>query len=213
MKKIAILVALAMAATASFGAINILWSNYGFLSGATDGVYATQDASSLLWELVYTSGSSIAEPTLNTQTGAISYGSGDEVLSSRLWEKGSADITVTDKVASSAESSQLAMDLDYACLDGGSPSYVNPDYVKSSGGIYAAVFQYCSNGDVYYAVTDLNTGINWANEMAAADEVHFNMQDDTKIANYLGTIIPEPATMGLLGLGSLAMVLRRKLRK
>ena len=68
---------------------------------------------------------------------------------------------------------------------------------------------------VYYALTELNTGINWANEMGAADTVNFDMSSDTKIANYLGTVtqVPEPATMSLLGLGALAMVLRRKLRK
>ncbi len=215
MKKIAILVALAMAATASFGAINIAWENYGFLSGATDGVYATQDADSILWELVYTASDSIAAPTMDESTGAISYGS-DEVLSSRLWKAGSTDVVVTDKVATSKPSeSPMTFDLEYACFDGGKAAYVNLDYTQSSGGIYAAVFQYCSNGDVYYALTDLNTGINWANEMGAADEVNFNMTDDTVIATKLGTVttVPEPATMSLLGLGALAMVLGLTLRK
>ena len=215
MKKIAILVALAMAATASLGAINIEWSNYGFLSGATDGVYATQDADSILWELVYTASDSLATPVLDESTGAISYGS-DQVLSSRIWKNGSTQVDVTDVVSTTTSSqTPLTFDLDYACFDGGAAAYKNLDYKQSSGGIYAAVFQYCSNGDVYYALTDLNTGINWANEMGAADTVNFNMSDDTTIATKLGTVttVPEPATMSLLGLGALAMVLRRKLRK
>jgi len=37
----------------------------------------------------------------------------------------------------------------------------------------------------------------------------FNLPDSFKTDK----VIPEPATMGLLGLGALAMVLRRKLRK
>jgi hypothetical protein len=218
MKKIAILTALAMAATASFAAINIQWSNYGFLSGADSSKYATQDAESILWELVYTSGSSITDPTLNTETGAISYGSGDEVLSSRLWNKGSDAITVTDTVASSATSESLTMDLAYATIASGKASYFNPDYTKSSGGIYAAVFQYMEDGTVYFQTTALNTAINWANTMSAADEVNFNMEDDEQIAKYLGKVdgpagVPEPATMSLLGLGALAMVIRRKLSK
>ena len=116
---------------------------------------------------------------------------------------------------STSSQNPLTFDLDYACFDGGAAAYKNLDYKKSAGGIYAAVFQFCSDGAVYYEVTELNSAINWANEMGAADTVNFNMSDDTKIANYLGTVtqVPEPATMGLLGLGALAMVLRRKLRK
>lgn len=214
MKKIAILTALAMAATASFAAINISWGDYGFLSGADASKYATQDADSILWELVYTTSSSIATPTLDTVTGAISYGS-DEVLSSRLWEKGSDVITVTDKVASSNPSPNLTFDLDFAFTEG---SYINKDYTKSSGGIYAAVFQYMADGKVFYALTALNSDINWANEMSASDNVWFDMENDVQISSYLGQIeqptpVPEPATMSLLGLGALAMVIRRKLRK
>jgi hypothetical protein len=215
MKKIAILMALAMVATASLGAINVEWSCWGFLSGVEgSSLYATEEADSILWELVYTSGSSIATPVLDESTGAISYGS-DQVLSSRLWESGSADVAVTDVVESKTPSAQLLMDIEGGCLDSEGASYKNLDYTQSSGGIYSAVFQFCSNGDVYYALTDLNTGINWANEMSAADQVCFNMEEDIKIATKLGTVttVPEPATMSLLGLGALAMVLRRKLRK
>lgn len=214
MKKIALLTALAMAATASFAAININWSNWGFLSGVEGSdLYATQEADSILWELVYTAGDSITAPTLNAN-GTISYGDGDVVLSSRYWENGSDAIQITDSVATSQASPAITMDLDYATPIGDT-IYVNPDYAQSSGGIYAAVFQFVSDGKVYYEVTELNKNINWANEMSAADDVNFDMENDTRIANFLGEIqpVPEPATMSLLGLGALAMVIRRKLRK
>ncbi|MBP5787087.1 MAG: PEP-CTERM sorting domain-containing protein [Kiritimatiellae bacterium] len=214
MKKIAILTALAMAATASFAAINVQWTNYGFLSGADVSSYATQDADMLLWELVYTANSSITTPTLDTTSGAITYGAGDEVLSSRLWERGSDTIEITDVTGTTQPSPTITMDLDYATPIGDA-FYVNPNYSQSVGGIYAAVFQYMADGSVYYEVTELNTDINWANTMSASDKVNFDMENDTRIATYLGQVtpVPEPATMSLLGLGALAMVIRRKLSK
>ena len=116
--------------------------------------------------------------------------------------------------STSRTSPAITMDLDYATPIGDA-IYVNPNYSQSGGGIYAAVFQYMADGSVYYQMTELNTNINWANEMSAADEVNFDMEGDTRIATYLGQVtpVPEPATMSLLGLGALAMVIRRKMSK
>ena len=60
----------------------------------------------------------------------------------------------------------------------------------------------------------------WAKTYGGDGEKWYSNQEGAGGANYegmftynSGTVIPEPATMSLLGLGALAMVLRRKLRK
>lgn len=217
MKKIAIMAALTVAATASFGAIAINWSTYGFLSGADENKYASQDGVKLLWDLVYTTESAITDPTYNK--GEIQYSSTDEVLSRREWNAGSTAMVVTDLVVpkEDTKSGQLTWDPDWGCIDVGSPTYKNFDYTKTGGGVYSAVFQFMADGTVYYDLTPLEMGVNWSiGEKDGAQRVWFgDGQHDYQISKtlYQVTPVPEPATMSLLGLGALAMVIRRKLRK
>lgn len=223
MKKTAILAVMAVAATTSFGTVSINWSNYGFTSGADANTYATQDGVKLVWDLVYTTASAVTTPTLDTKTGEIKYASTDEVLSRRIWDKNDEanknNWVVTDLVTSStASSTPLVADLTYASIKTGSSMYKNfDDETRTSGGIYAAVFQYMADGQVYGAWTEVNTGINFYNTKSGkADTVHFGgASKDVQIATDMGKVtqVPEPATMSLLGLGALAMVIRRKLRK
>jgi len=225
MKKIAIMAVLAVAATTTFGAISINWDAYGFLSGADATKYASQDGSKLVWDLVYTSASSITGPEYNEETKAIEYASTDTVLSRRTWEEGSDQMTVEDLVVSAtASATPLTWDVEGGCIDTGAKTYKNYDDTRSSGGIYAAVFQYFIDeaGEItkiYNELTKLNTSINWAaTPTGGSDKVSFNAKADTQISNLLyeskqPTVVPEPATMSLLGLGALAMVIRRKLRK
>jgi hypothetical protein len=217
MKKIAIMAALAVAATTTFGAISINWDAYGFLSGADSSKYASQDGVKLVWDLVYTTASSITAPTYDEGTSSIKYASTDTVLSRRTWEEGSTEMKVDDLVTSAtASSSPLVWDVDGGCIDTGSKTYKNYDDTRDAGGIYAAVFQYMSDGTIYTAMTELNSNINWAaTPTGGSDKVSFNSKADTQISTllYKPTVVPEPATMSLLGLGALAMVIRRKLRK
>ena len=221
MKKVLIGLTVALMAVSSFGGLYVLWGDgYGFLSGADTDKYIFSDSATtqVIWDLVYTTSDSVATPTLNTSTGAIDFGS-DVLVSERVGTPnsdltgGSAD--VTDVLASASASDTPLTYEEYGNVVGAnSPQYSNSNPGYSSGNLYAAIFQYTSSGDVYYSLTSILTP-NWANDgMAPPDECHFSFEGDTQLS-LLGTVsqIPEPATMSLLGIGALAMVLRRKLRK
>lgn len=221
MKKVLIGLLVALMAASSFAGILVLWDTGGFLSG-TDGnpyVFDSDDESTtkLVWDLVYTTDSSITTPVLDETTGEITYGANDKIISQRIATPGADKVNtvITDIIGSSQVSvTPQAMDA------GGylnTAKYQNSEFPYSSGGLYAAVFQYTSDNTVYYAVTDLfsGTSVNWSNDGSApATEVCFDLMNDTQLEK-LGsfTPVPEPATMSLLGLGALAMVIRRKLRK
>ena len=222
MKKALIGLMVALMAVSSFGGLYVQWDGYGFQSGAdaSTGILADSATTKVIWDLVYTTADS-ANFTLNTSSGAIEYGS-DSVISEREITKldtPSGDQygtgVVTDIIASS-QASQTPVTLGDYCyaLNGEYLQYNNANPGYTSGNIYAAIFQYTASGDVYYAVTALVTP-NWAsNGMGGVDKANFSMDSDTSLS-LLGTVsqIPEPATMSLLGIGALAMVLRRKLRK
>ena len=216
MKKALVGLMVALMAVSSFGGLYVYWDNGGVLSGANPSQYILQDSSTtqVIWDLVYTTSDSLTTPTLNESTGAIDYGS-DAVISERdINPAGQA--TVTDVIASTTPS-KTGIEFDEYLF--GTPSellYKNDNPGYTSGNLYAAIFQYTSSGDVYAAFTSIvPEQWTWApGSLATPTAVHFNLDDDTSLS-YFGhvTQIPEPATMSLLGLGALAMMIRRKLRK
>ena len=233
MKKTLLAVAMACIATASFGWISVSWDAFCLNGYQEDGTVATADAdtASILWEMVYTTQSSVAKPTMDS-TGAITYQSGDQIVASRTWSSESAGTMLLKNLVSEDGASYLSKDdvtatsldfdaeLGYITTEGGA-AFKHQYYNASAGSVYAAVFQYLSNGDVYWASTSLVTPESW--DGSKVEPFPTNVDDDWSENGVSGwaklgsitppTEVPEPATMSLLGLGALAMVIRRKLRK
>lgn len=230
MKKIAMLLLAAMAASVAFGGINVQWNSKQGFQGP-NGKFVPQDTESyrFVWDLVYTASDSIGTPTLTAtskdDSDIVSYGS-DVVLSRRelldgaVWTDGKTPVTVTDKLTTDVASSDDLAWSDKAKVSGTKVySNYSSNFSYTSGGVYMAVFQIMSDGTVNYATSDLlksGAGLilgRTSPDMTAADSIDFGSAVTS--LRYFDTIqtIPEPATMSLLGLGALAMVIRRKLRK
>ena len=218
MKKALVGLMVALMAVSSFGGLFVEWNGWGFESGADSTIGALADSSTtqIIWDLVYTTSDSLTAPTMDEHTGELDYGS-DTVVSERLITP-NGDTTgtgvVTDNLATTKPSDTPISFGDYVYNLNGSLQYSNFDPGYTSGNIYAAIFQYTANGDVYAAFTEIVTP-TWANDgKGAPDKANFSMDTDTSLS-YFGhvTQVPEPATMSLLGLGALAMMIRRKLRK
>ena len=226
MKKLAVWIASAMMATASFAYLNVTWDAYGFFNN--DGTkVASEGASQIVWQLVYTEKADLT-PTYEYKDGAPFSESETTVLSVRTWNEGDATMSVKDNSAypgSNVNSLTFESDPTYGSYvygeNMGDTDYLNEAFTKSSVegvvcGIYAAIFRYGTDGSIYYAVTPVNKNIGWAktDPPSPSDGVNFgDMAAPTNIDQCIKAAVPEPATMSLLGLGALAMVIRRKLRK
>lgn len=234
MKKIIVLLAMALVATASFGWVSISWNaDEGFLS-AWDGdtiqrALADSATKQLVWDLVYTTGSSAATLKYDATKKDVDYGS-DVVLSRRVWEGGDT-VSVKDNPfgvedLQSDKKSASPIGIEPAGFIGGTDGVYNNGLLSPTGkSFYSVVFQTLDSGDVWYAMSDLVTIEEWngSGMTPTPKDVNFGVdyEDDAseiygkKIGTqlYKNEVVPEPATMSLLGLGALAMVIRRKLRK
>lgn len=213
MKKILMAVfVLVVAATVASAGVAINWATgYGAythdapnVTGGTDNLLGTYSA---IWQLIYAGADDTIDPIPSHEVPVAGGINGDYVYGDDIvW--GQREINVGGGAAGDGTTWS-----DWMLRTAGSPNYEDAGWT-TAGFVYQRVFETqvfgtITVGDYYYetGLLELNTG--WV--------VGNNAQDfmlDTPSAGFqAGTpiyTIPEPATMSLLGLGALAMVLRRR---
>ena len=211
MKKVLIAaVALMMGASLSLAGMGIQWSNGGWMAAyggdASEGPFVL-DSNEVIWQFIYAGADNVAnEPDL---AAADYLGGDDQLLAKREIPMGggdAADGTSWDNYLMQQAGDTLYQDLDWA----------------QSGYVYQRVWQGTPSNDIaenYYFDTDV---FAIDTSYAAGSPSQVFDYDTTGNGVVVDKVIPgegpqpqvpEPATMSLLGLGALAMVLRRKLRK
>ena len=206
MKKILLaLMVLIFAVTASLAAtgVQILWTTMyaGYTHDApnlTDlgSAHFLLDNYSLTWQLIYSTDAVADAPNLANSDGGWVSGN-DTVWATREFVMGNG--TASDDTV-------WGTDLYYAS---GDAQYYDTGWT-TAGYIYQRAYEGTpAVGSWYFETTPEALVINpptW--QTSTIDSVSAGFQPNQQF-----TAIPEPATMSLLGLGALAMVLRRKIRK
>ena len=209
MKKFMITVlALVAAASVSMAGIGISWDQ-GFGWAVENGGDLNEgpgvaDNTGVLWQLIYAGENNAID---DIDLSAANYlGGDDELLADRTIPAGGGDA-----------GDGTSWDGWLICQDG-TPVYENLDFAGKGEYVYQRIFQgETPEAGVWYFETDLfKFDSNYAGGGATPDVFGFDAEGagvamDKQIPET--PEIPEPATMSLLGLGALAMVIRRKLRK
>lgn len=215
MKKILMAVfALVVAATVASAGVAINWNTYyGAYTHDAPNVteYPTAnnllDSYSAIWQLIYAGVDNLIDPIPSHEVPVAGGANGDYVYGDDIvW--GQREINVGGGAAGDGTTWNNEF-----LRQTGNTSFEDPGWT-TAGFVYQRVFETqvfgtVSVGDYYYetGLLELNTGWVVGNSAQSfyLDTPSAGFQAGTPIYT-----IPEPATMSLLGLGALAMVLRRR---
>ena len=200
--------ALAVATTVASAAVGISWSA-GTWGYANDGTSAILDNNSALWQLIYAGVNNAIDPipagTVPTAGGAgiaDDYVMGDDVV----W----AERTIAMGGGTAPEDGTVWDN--WLSPQSGSITYADMSW-STAGFVYQRVFESINPGvGTYYFESGLTALITNYDPSAPAS-VTVSYADVTGggfVPADQITQVPEPATMGLLGLGALVMAIRRR---
>ena len=215
MKKVLIAaVALMMGASLSLAGMGVTWDAGGgwlVAYGETvDGAGVLQD-NNVIWQLIYSADDVANAPNL----AAAPYLAGDdELLASR-------EIPAAGSGGTSTASDGTAWD-EWLTFQSGDTAYQDLSWDRA-GYVYQRIWQgtpSVEDGGYYFETTPVAIDTAYATGSATQELYYDAAGNGVAVDNYIPgegpgpqPQVPEPATMSLLGLGALAMVLRRKLSK
>lgn len=211
MKKVLIAaLALMVGASISLAGLGIDWGAGGWMveyGGDLMEGPGVADNNNVIWQLIYAGSDNVAnEPDLT----AANYLGGDDSL-------------ITDrKIDAGGGSADDGTSWDgWLINQGGETGYEDLSWDKA-GSVYQRIWQGTPSveaGGYYFDSALLEIDLGYAGGGAAPQSLDYDPEGAGVAINNVipgegpQPQVPEPATMSLLGLGALAMVLRRKLRK
>lgn len=224
MKKLIVLALVACFAASAFAGVGIDWNSQSpgiFWNGATGASAKNEEAdlalnhSDLLWQLIYAGADGEAND-IDIKNSADGYVSGDDVVWAErtIYQNKEGKAYNEDLANTASDGTQWKVSGRYS---EGNTRYVDLAW-NTAGSVYMRVFGGTPGEGTYYLQTALAAlDLSYASTMSPTALFPINEKGTGAILNLQipggTTEVPEPATMSLLGLGALAMVIRRKLRK
>ena len=219
MKKMTIVALAAMlSASMAFAGMGVSWSAGGWMvthDGDIDEGPGGAELNAVYWQFIYAGANNAIDDVDLTGTDYLS--GDDKLLASRL-----IPVIGSEEGATGTASDGTEWDAWVSPYDG-STVFQDLAWTKTEEGEYSGkyVYQRLFEGEtpaagMYYFETDVFEFNAAFAEGSAPDEFNYDVNGEgVRFDKQLPSTpeIPEPATMSLLGLGALAMVIRRKLRK
>ena len=214
MKKVLVaLFALTVAATVATAGVGITWSvSWGAYDHAspdvTGGSNALLDSYSAIWQLIYAGANNVADPIPDPATSAPGLG-GAGIADDYVY--GDDVVWAERNIAVGGGSAGDGTTWDNWMLwQTGTPFYENLSW-NTAGFVYQRVFESTpANGTYYFQTPLLALDTTYATGGTGQDFYVDPSGTGGFQPNQQIHVVPEPATMSLLGLGALVMAIRRR---